>query len=214
MSIAKHHRSQNPDGTQIVIGKDTVIGGKSLPVIAGPCAVESKEQLLTVAKTLKGAGLTSLRGGAYKPRTSPYNFQGMGEEGLQLLAEVRDELGVSIVSEAMAIDQIAIMAPYVDCYQVGARNMQNFDLLKALGRQSKPVLLKRGLAATVDEFLWCAEYILSEGNPNVILCERGIRSFDTKTRNVLDLASVALLKEAHSLTRYRGSKPMPPVNAA
>ena len=183
-----------PATTQIAVGK-AVFGGGHVPLIAGPCSVESYEQLKQVADALIRLNIPCLRGGAFKPRTSPYSFQGLGQEGLEMLAQVRQESGLAIVSEVMAIAQIEQMADVVDCYQVGARNMQNFELLKALGKTHKPVLLKRGLAATIDEFCHAAEYVLSGGNTQVILCERGIRSFDPATRNVLDLGAVALLKE-------------------
>lgn len=189
------HQKQSPTHRTEILVKNTVFGGTEVPIVAGPCAVESREQLIEVAQTLSQSGVTCLRGGAFKPRTSPYSFQGMGEEGLKLLAEMGQEFDLAIISEVMSVEHIAIAEPYVDCFQVGSRNMQNFELLKALGRTNKPVLLKRGLSATVDEFLMSAEYIMSEGNHQVILCERGIRSFDTSTRNVLDLAAIALLKE-------------------
>jgi 3-deoxy-7-phosphoheptulonate synthase len=187
-------RQTSGQASLVQIGQ-AVFGGGHTPLIAGPCAVESLPQLRQVAETLKKTGISCLRAGAFKPRTSPYAFQGMQEEGLQLLGQVKAEMGLAVVSEVMSVEQVEMAAFVLDCYQIGARNMQNFELLKALGRQSKPVLLKRGLSATLDEFLLAAEYLLSEGNPNVILCERGIRSFDPATRNVLDLASVALLKE-------------------
>lgn len=177
---------------------DTVVLGDpaTVAVVAGPCAVESAEQLQEISETLLKLGIGSLRGGVFKPRTSPYSFQGLREEGLKLLGALRQKTGLAIVTEVMCPSQIEAALEHADCLQVGARNMQNFDLLKALGRQPKPVLLKRGLSATLEEFLMAAEYVLAEGNPNVILCERGIRSFDpASTRNVLDLASVALLKE-------------------
>ncbi|MFN8614695.1 MAG: bifunctional 3-deoxy-7-phosphoheptulonate synthase/chorismate mutase [Vampirovibrionales bacterium] len=191
----KHQKQHDSHASTVMIGH-TVIGLPNQPVVmAGPCAVESYEQLKAVGETLVETGIPLIRGGAFKPRTSPYAFQGLGEEGLKHLARIREELGLGVVTEVMAIEQIALMRPYVDCFQVGSRNMQNFDLLKALGKESKPVLLKRGLAATLDEFLNAAEYILAGGNHQVILCERGIRSFDSTTRNVLDLAGVAYLKQ-------------------
>lgn len=189
------YSSKAPDHVTLVRVGQAVFGGTAVPVIAGPCAVESLGQLRQVAEALQSARISCLRAGAFKPRTSPYAFQGMQEEGLQLLGQIKAETGLAIVSEVMSVEQIEMADSVLDCYQVGARNMQNFELLKVLGRQSKPVLLKRGLSATLEEFLLAAEYLLSEGNPNVILCERGIRSFDPATRNVLDLASVALLKE-------------------
>jgi 3-deoxy-7-phosphoheptulonate synthase len=167
-------------------------------MIAGPCSVESEEQIIAVAKAVKAAGAKMLRGGAFKPRTSPYDFQGLRGEGLDLLLKARKETGLPIVTEIMNAAHLDMFAD-VDIIQVGARNMQNFELLKELGRSNKPILLKRGLAATLKEFLMSAEYILAEGNKNVMLCERGIRSFDTYTRNVLDLASVPMLHELSHL---------------
>ncbi|MBC7188793.1 3-deoxy-7-phosphoheptulonate synthase, partial [Candidatus Aerophobetes bacterium] len=174
--------------------KDVVIGGNKVVVMAGPCAVENKESLLEVAKKIKKAGACILRGGAFKPRTSPYTFQGLGEEGLKYLAEVSRITGLPVVTEAMDPRQLELVCSYADIIQIGARNMQNFDLLKEAGKQKKPVLLKRGMAATVKEFLMSAEYILSGGNYNVILCERGIRTFEDSTRFTLDLTSVALIE--------------------
>lgn len=194
MTTYRYQKEHPGHRTTVRIG-DAVFGGRAVPVIAGPCAVESLEQLEETARALKKAGIACIRAGAFKPRTSPYSFQGMGEDGLKLLDDVRRRYGLAAVSEVMSVEQIAIAESYVDCFQVGSRNMQNFELLKALGRTSKPVLLKRGLSATLDEFLMAAEYIMAEGNSQVILCERGIRSFDPATRNVLDLAAVALLKE-------------------
>ncbi len=194
-SIPQKHTKQHPKHkTEIKVG-NMLIGGAEPVVMAGPCAVESYEQLREVALTLKMLGVKGLRAGAFKPRTSPYSFQGMGEEGIKLLSRIGKEMDLAIISEVMSIEQIPIMLEHVDCLQVGSRNMQNFDLLKALGKTNKPILLKRGLAATLDEFINAAEYILAGGNEQVILCERGIRSFDPATRNVLDLASVALLRE-------------------
>jgi len=171
------------------------IGERKICVMAGPCAVESRQQLLEVARKIKEAGATFLRGGAFKPRTSPYSFQGLGVEGLKILAEARKETGLPIVTELMDPRDIDIFMEYVDVIQIGARNMQNFRLLMEVGNVKKPVLLKRGLSATVKEWLMAAEYILSRGNPNVILCERGIRTFETATRNTLDLSAVAVLKK-------------------
>jgi 3-deoxy-7-phosphoheptulonate synthase len=188
-------KSHPHNQTIVNLYKDVSCGGTELVIIGGPCAVESSEQMETVAKILSTAPIHALRGGVYKPRTSPYAFQGMGEEGLEILAGVRSRYGFPVVTEVMSISQIELLATHVDMLQVGSRNMQNFDLLKALGQVSKPILLKRGLAATIEEFIMAAEYILSHGNPNVILCERGIRSFDNYTRNVLDLAAVAALKQ-------------------
>lgn len=181
-------------GTRVRIGSAEV-GGDELIVIAGPCAVESETQMRQAAAAVSAAGAQLLRGGAFKPRTSPYSFQGLGEPGLQLLAAAGREYGLPVVSEVLGESDVALVAHYADVLQVGARNMQNFTLLKALGRAGKPVLLKRGLAATLEEFLLAAEYILQAGNPDVILCERGIRSFETATRNTLDLNAVALLKQ-------------------
>jgi 3-deoxy-7-phosphoheptulonate synthase len=175
-----------------------VVGGDAAPVVmAGPCAVESRQQLLTTARAVKAAGAVILRGGAFKPRTSPYQFQGLGIEGLEMLAEAREETGLPVITEVMEPDLVETVASYADILQIGSRNMQNFPLLYAAGRNSlrRPVMLKRGLSATIDEWLLAAEYIMAAGNPNVILCERGIRSFDTSTRNLLDLACVPLLRE-------------------
>ena len=192
-------RRFHPDDTVIEVGEGenkVKIGGGNFCMIAGPCSVESEEQIIEVAKAVKAAGAKMLRGGAFKPRTSPYDFQGLRGEGLDLLLKARKETGLPIVTEIMNAAHLDMFAD-VDIIQVGARNMQNFELLKELGRSKKPILLKRGLAATLKEFLMSAEYILAEGNENVMLCERGIRSFDTYTRNVLDLASVPML---HGLT--------------
>lgn len=185
-----------------VQGEDTVlrvggvnIGGNKLTVIAGPCAVESREQLLAAARAVRLSGANVLRGGAYKPRTSPYSFQGLEEEGLCLLAEVGAETGLATVTEVVDEESLAIAARYVDILQIGARNMQNFRLLRLAGQIRKPILLKRGLSATVEEWLMAAEYIVSEGNGEVILCERGIRTFEDSTRNTLDLSAVALAKQ-------------------
>lgn len=181
--------------TIVKVSEKVAFGGKELVIIGGPCTVESLEQMETVAQKLSSAPVQALRGGVYKPRTSPYAFQGMGEEGLEILAQVRSHYNIPVVTEVMSISQIEAVAQNADMLQVGSRNMQNFDLLKALGQAGKPILLKRGLAATIEEFVMAAEYILSHGNPNVVMCERGIRSFDDYTRNVLDLAAVAALKQ-------------------
>lgn len=170
------------------------IGGRDILIIGGPCTVESQDQMDTIAQTLAGS-IHALRGGVYKPRTSPYAFQGMGVEGIEILTNTRRMSGMPVVTEVMAIDQIPVLADRVDMLQVGSRNMQNFDLLKALGQANQPILLKRGLAATIEEFVMAAEYIVSHGNPQVVLCERGIRSFDSYTRNVLDLGAVSALKQ-------------------
>jgi len=191
-------RELKPDRTVIPVGNIS-IGGSQFVVIAGPCSVESKAQLLETAVAVKKAGATILRGGAFKPRTSPYDFQGLEEEGLKLLAETREKTGLKICTEIMTTEQVDMIAEYADILQIGARNMQNFALLKRVGTTRKPVLLKRGLSATVKEFLMSAEYILSEGNDRVILCERGIRTFETMTRNTLDLSAVPLLNELSHL---------------
>jgi len=175
------------------------IGGKKVAVIAGPCSVESKTQLLEIAHAVKEAGAVGLRGGAFKPRTNPYSFQGLAEEGLKLLALAREQTGLAAVTEVMAVEQVKLVAEYADVLQVGARNMQNFNLLNAVGEQSKPVLLKRGMSATLEEFLLAAEYILARGNQNVILCERGIRTFEDYVRNTLALAAVPELQRVSHL---------------
>jgi 3-deoxy-7-phosphoheptulonate synthase len=196
-------KSDSQQQTIVKISDKVAFGGKDLVIIGGPCAVESREQMETVAAHLSTTSVQALRGGVFKPRTSPYAFQGMGETGLEILAGVRSQTDSSgvllhsfpVITEVMAISQIEVIVFHADMLQVGSRNMQNFDLLKELGRINKPILLKRGLAATIEEFVMAAEYILSHGNPNVVLCERGIRSFDSYTRNVLDLAAVAALKQ-------------------
>ncbi len=170
------------------------VGGKEVVIFAGPCAVENREQLFETAKSVKASGAKILRGGAFKPRSSPYSFQGLGKEGLELLSQVNRELGIPIVTEVMDTRQVELVSEYADLIQVGSRNMQNFPLLKEVGKSKKPVLLKRGMMATIEEFLNAAEYILSQGNDQVILCERGIRTFETSTRNTLDLSAVPMLK--------------------
>ena len=170
------------------------VGGEEIAVIAGPCSVEGRSQLLEIAQAVKEAGANALRGGAFKPRSSPYAFQGLGEEGLEYLAEAREATGLPVVAEIMAISQIEVMTQYVDVMQVGARNMQNFNLLRAIGETRTPVLLKRGLSATIEELLMAAEYILSGGNKKVMLCERGIRTFETATRNTTDINAIPVLK--------------------
>jgi 3-deoxy-7-phosphoheptulonate synthase len=187
-------REMHPDDTVVQIG-DVQLGGPRIVVIAGPCAVESREQAMAIATKVRSAGAVLFRGGAFKPRTSPYSFQGLGEKGLQILAQVRDETGLRVASEMTSPYQADIMMKYVDLVQIGARNMQNFELLRSAGRIGKPVLLKRGLSATVEEWLMSAEYILSEGNDQVILCERGIRTFERYTRNTLDLSAIPILKK-------------------
>jgi 3-deoxy-7-phosphoheptulonate synthase len=170
------------------------VGGSSCVVIAGPCAVESEAQIMATARAVREAGATMLRGGAFKPRSSPYTFRGMGEEGLRLLAQAREETGLPIVTEVMTPNDVDLVARYADMLQIGARNMQNYQLLEEAGRTGMPVLLKRGLSATIEEWLLSAEYVAAQGNPNVILCERGIRTFETATRNTMDLNAVALAK--------------------
>ncbi len=181
--------------TIIKLAENLTVGGKDLLIIGGPCAVENLIQMQEVASNLAAAPVQVIRGGVYKPRTSPYAFQGLGEAGLKILKNVRDRYHIPVITEVMAIGQIENIVSYVDILQIGSRNMQNFDLLKAVGKAGKPVVLKRGLAATIEEFVLAAEYILSHGNPDVILCERGIRSFDNYTRNVLDLGAVVALKQ-------------------
>lgn len=169
-------------------------GGSDVVIFAGPCAVESAEQLFETARSVKSAGAKILRGGAFKPRTSPYSFQGMGEEGLKLLSQIRKETGLPLVTEVMDTRQVELVASYADMIQIGSRNMQNYPLLKEAGKCKKPILLKRGMMATIEEFLLAAEYVLNQGNDQVILCERGIRTFETSTRNTLDLSAVPMLK--------------------
>jgi 3-deoxy-7-phosphoheptulonate synthase len=171
------------------------VGAGNFTLIAGPCSVESEQQLMAVAQMIKAKGVPLLRGGAFKPRTSPYSFQGLGEQGLKLLKQARQHYDLPVVSEIIDASDAQMMADYIDCYQIGARNMQNFRLLEAVGKQNKAVLLKRGMSATIEELLLAAEYIIDAGNPNVILCERGIRTFETATRNTLDLNAVAYLKQ-------------------
>jgi 3-deoxy-7-phosphoheptulonate synthase len=175
------------------------IGGKRVVVMAGPCAVESEEQITTIAEIVKGAGALMLRGGAFKPRTGPYSFQGLGDEGLQMLAAAKKKVGLPVITEVMSTEDIDLVAEFTDVFQIGARNMQNFMLLKGVGQTRKPVMLKRGMSATIEEFLLAAEYILSQGNLNVMLCERGIRTFETYTRNTLDINAVPVLKQLSHL---------------
>jgi 3-deoxy-7-phosphoheptulonate synthase len=194
------------------------VGGKEVFVIAGPCSVENEDQIISIAKEVKKCGAQMLRGGAFKPRSSPYSFQGLGEEGLKFLARARDETGLPIVTEVLDVNEVELVAKYADVLQVGTRNMQNYKLLRAIGKTNKPILLKRGFSATIEEFLMSAEYIMSEGNHNVILCERGIRTFNTYTRNTLDLAIVPVLKKlthlpvvvdpSHGTGKYDLVKPM------
>lgn len=186
-------REWKAEPTRVMLPDGSAVGGRDVIVMAGPCSVESEEQILTAARQVKAAGATVLRAGAFKPRSSPYAFQGMGSAGLDLLARARAETGLMIVTEAMDPHGLTLVAEVADIIQIGARNMQNYSLLKECGRLRKPILLKRGLAATIPELLLSAEYILSEGNPNVILCERGVRSFDTTTRNLFDLSAIAVV---------------------
>ncbi|RIX53942.1 3-deoxy-7-phosphoheptulonate synthase [Paenibacillus nanensis] len=189
-------QSKNED--TVIRVKNTVIGGGTHVMIAGPCSIESREQLSAVANAMKSEGVDVLRGGAFKPRTSPYDFQGLGEEGLKLMKEVAERAGMVSICEIMTPEHIALAAPYIDVFQIGARNMQNFELLKAVGRSQKPVLLKRGLSATIEEFILAAEYILYHGNDQVMLIERGIRTYEKWTRNTLDISAVPILKlETH-----------------
>jgi 3-deoxy-7-phosphoheptulonate synthase len=192
-------RSFRPEGTIVRFANGLEIGGNNVTVMAGPCSVESREQLFATAEAVAKAGACVLRGGAFKPRTSPYSFQGLGEEALKLLREAGEHFGLLVISEVMEISQIALMLPYVDILQVGARNMQNFNLLRELGKVRKPVLLKRGIAATLEELLLSAEYIMAGGNYQVILCERGIRTFETYTRNTLDISAIPIIKKLSHL---------------
>jgi 3-deoxy-7-phosphoheptulonate synthase len=185
--------------TIVTIAPGVSFGGTEIVIVAGPCSVESEEQILTAARQVRDAGATALRGGAFKPRSSPYSFQGMGKRGLELLALARRETGLPIVTEALDEEGAHLVAEYADCIQIGARNMQNYSLLRAVGRIGKPVLLKRGMAATITDLLMSAEYILAEGNGQVVLCERGIRSFDTMTRNLFDLTAIPLVQRLSHL---------------
>jgi 3-deoxy-7-phosphoheptulonate synthase len=191
-------REFHPEDTVVSMG-GVPIGGGKLAVIAGPCAVESLDQTLAVARAVKEAGASILRGGAFKPRTSPYAFQGLGEEGLRILAAARDATGLPVVTEVLDTANVDLVARYADGLQIGARNMQNFELLKMVGRKGKPVLLKRGMSATLEEFLLAAEYVMAEGNPNVVLCERGVRTFADHTRNTLDLSIVPAVERLSHL---------------
>lgn len=188
----------HPEPTQVKVG-NVIIGGSSLVIMSGPCAVESEEQLIETAHAIKKAGAQILRGGAYKPRTSPYSFQGLEEEGLRYMKKAREETGLPVICEVTSFDAIEAAVKYVDMLQIGARNMQNFFLLKEAGKSGLPVLLKRGLSATIEEWLNAAEYIMAEGNPNVVLCERGIRTFENATRNTLDISAVPVIKEKSHL---------------
>ena len=196
--LASHEFSLEPTVVRAGDGPGGVVGGRRLAVIAGPCSVEGRDMLRTTARAVRAAGAGMLRGGAFKPRTSPYAFQGLGEEGLRMLADVRAETGLPIVTEVMDTRQVELVAEHADVLQVGARNMQNFSLLAELGHVQRPVLLKRGLSATIKELLMAAEYVMAHGNRDVILCERGIRTFETITRNTLDVAAIPVLKaETH-----------------
>lgn len=187
-------REYQPETTRVQVG-DFEFGGDKVGVIAGPCTVESREQMIETARRVKDAGAVAIRGGAFKPRTSPYSFRGLGEEGLKILAEARDETGLGVVTEVMTPEDVPLVEKYADVLQVGARNIQNYHLLEAVGRASKPVLLKRGLSSSAEELLLCAEYIVKEGNKKVMLCERGVRTFETYARNTLTLSIVPFLKE-------------------
>ena len=187
-------REWREEDTVVALATGTIVGGRDIVVMAGPCAVEGEQQILEIAHELRDMGATVLRGGAFKPRTSPYAFQGLGLRGLELLAKAREETGLAVVTEALDPEGADLVGQHADIIQIGARNMQNYPLLRRAGRTGKPVLLKRGLSATIDELLLAAEYVLAEGNDDVILCERGIRSFDTHTRNLLDLAAIPVVK--------------------
>ncbi len=192
-------REWRPENTIVQIAPGVAFGGNAIVIIAGPCSVESEEQILSAARAVRAAGGTALRGGAFKPRSSPYSFQGLGKRGLELLALARAETGLPVVTEAMDEAGAELVAEYADCIQIGARNMQNYSLLKAAGRIGKPVLLKRGMAATITDLLLSAEYILAEGNTQVILCERGLRSFDTAARNMFDLNAIPIVQKMSHL---------------
>lgn len=194
-------RLWQPQDTTFSVG-DVLVGGKKFTVIAGPCAIESREQLLETAEFIKTQGADILRGGAFKPRTSPYSFQGLGLKGLELLAEARQQTGLSVITEVLSENDLPLVAEYTDILQIGARNMQNFALLRAVGRTQKTVMLKRGLSATVEEWLLAAEYIAMEGNLQVILCERGIRTYETATRNTLDISAVPVVRQLSHLPLF------------
>jgi 3-deoxy-7-phosphoheptulonate synthase len=216
-------REFKPEDTVVWVGRNQEsegipVGGEEIVVVAGPCAVENREQILSAAQLIKSTGGQILRGGAFKPRTSPYTFQGLAEKGLQLLAEAGQKVGLPVVSEVINPEDVEVVAQYTDLLQIGARNMQNFALLRRVGRINKPVLLKRGLASTIEEWLMAAEYIVAEGNPQVILCERGIRTFETYTRNTLDLSAIPVVKQlshlpvivdpSHATGKWRLVQPM------
>ena len=192
-------REWKPETTVVTIAPGVSFGGTTIPVVAGPCSVESEEQIVASAKAVLAAGAVALRGGAFKPRSSPYSFQGMGKKGLELLALAKRETGLAIVTEAMDDAGAELVAKHADCIQIGARNMQNYSLLKTVGKLAKPVLLKRGMAATIQDLLLSAEYILAEGNSQVILCERGLRSFDTTSRNLFDLTAIPVVQQLSHL---------------
>ncbi len=192
-------REVKPEGSKVKVGRDVVIGGKKAVVMAGPCSIEGYDMLLSIGRQVKAAGATVLRGGAFKPRSSPYDFQGMGEEGLRILSAVGKEVGIATVTEVMDPRDVALVCEYADMLQIGARNMQNFSLLKEVGKARKPVLLKRGISSTIKEWFMSAEYILAQGNFDVILCERGIRTFETETRNTLDINAVPVVKQKSHL---------------
>lgn len=192
-------RTWRPEGTVVRFANNITIGSDEIVIMAGPCSVESQPQIFAIAETVSKAGGKFLRGGAFKPRSSPYSFQGMGEDALKLMREAADKFGLLVVSEVMEIAQIPLMLPYVDMLQVGARNMQNFNLLRELGKVRKPVLLKRGIAATIEELLLSAEYLMAGGNYEVVLCERGIRTFETYTRNTMDISAIPIVKKLSHL---------------
>jgi 3-deoxy-7-phosphoheptulonate synthase len=196
--VLKVSREFKPENTIVKVGKVEFGSGKTV-IIAGPCGVESEKQIMAIAGHVKKSGADMLRGGAFKPRKSPYSFQGMGEEGLKLLAKARKETGLPVVTELISVEHLDLFDKYVDMIQIGSANMQNFDLIKKAARLNKPILLKRGMSATVEEFLLAAEYILNEGNSQIVLCERGIRTFETSTRNILDLNSLAVIKKTSHL---------------
>ncbi len=192
-------KSFRPEGTIVKFKNGVEVGGNAVVVMAGPCSVESREQMLAVAETVARSGAKVMRGGAFKPRSSPYSFQGMGVEGLKIMREAADQFGLLVISEVMEISQIDLMMPYIDIFQIGARNMQNFNLLREIGKVRKPALLKRGIAATLEELLLSAEYIMAGGNYDVILCERGIRTFESYTRNTMDISAIPVIKKLSHL---------------
>ena len=192
-------RAFRPEGTIVEFANGIKVGGEEVAIMAGPCSIESREQIFKVAEQVRAGGASFLRGGAFKPRSSPYAFQGMGIPGLKLMREAADEYGLLAISEVMEISQIEPMLPYVDCFQVGARNMQNFNLLRELGKIRKPILLKRGISATIEEWLLSSEYILAGGNYDLILCERGIRTYETYTRNTMDISAIPVIKKLSHL---------------